>query len=89
MINYELEFHTKNEKEDVQFNLVLLDDSRKIVASVMKAKSLIGSFMVANPKLWWPYLSKNEDKFAYLYTLEVFSCANVGMQPILILSRCN
>jgi len=77
MINYELEFHTEVGK-DVQFNLVLLDDSRKIVASVMKAKSLIGTFMVENPKLWWPYLSKNEDKYAYLYTLEVFSCPRCG-----------
>jgi beta-galactosidase/beta-glucuronidase len=73
MINYELEFHTKDGEDDVQFNLVLLDNSRKIVASVMRTKSLIGTFMVENPKLWWPYLSKNEDKYAYLYTLEVFS----------------
>jgi beta-galactosidase/beta-glucuronidase len=74
MINYELEFHTKDGKDDVQFNLVLLDDTRTIVASLMKAKSLIGTLMVENPNLWWPYLSKNEDKYAYLYTLEVFSC---------------
>lgn len=38
----------------------------------MKAKNTIGSFVVENPKLWWPYLSKNEDKYAYLYTMEVF-----------------
>lgn len=39
-----------------------------------KEKTLIGSFLVDNPKLWWPYLSKNEDKYAYLYTLEVYLC---------------
>jgi hypothetical protein len=68
--------------------LVLLDDSRRIVASVLKAKNLIGSFLVENPELWWPYLSKNEDKYAYLYTLEVFSSARYEIIVVEFIHFC-
>jgi len=53
------------------FNLVLYDENQKQVASVEKATKLSGEMLVENPNLWWPYLSKNEERYAYLYTLEV------------------
>ncbi|CAB3366916.1 Hypothetical predicted protein [Cloeon dipterum] len=70
IINFEIEFDGQTASDTFRYNVILLDENGKEVANSMSNTKLSGEMKVENPKLWWPYLSQSEEKYAYLYTLQ-------------------
>ncbi|XP_059480169.1 beta-glucuronidase-like isoform X2 [Neocloeon triangulifer] len=71
IINYELEFSGPGVGDKCSFNLIVYDENHDEVAKVESQTELNGEIKIKNPNLWWPYLSNSEDRFAYLYTIEI------------------
>lgn len=72
IVSYDVEFRGPALRQgDFYLTTVVYDEDDNEVARTSFSRNTRGHLAIVSPRLWWPYLSRNDNKFTHLYTLEV------------------